>query len=156
MTVHKQNPVDENDSYYTEKIHNLQSTISDLQNENIILNEKIDELMSNKTFQGGKYNDNIREIYAALLSMNIDVKNVEKVIKIVLEKMANLQVNRLPKKTFAVVMLVEAKVLAQLQAPERPCYQVQITRYTPMGLREKVGHLEVFKYVQNKVNIVWG
>ena len=55
MTVHKQNPVDENDSYYTEKIHNLQSTISDLQNENIILNEKIDELMSDKTvktFQG--------------------------------------------------------------------------------------------------------
>lgn len=100
MTVHKQNPVDENDSYYTEKIHNLQSTISDLQNENIILNEKIDELMSDKTvktFQGGKYNDNIREIYAALLSMNGGVKNVEKVIKIVLEKMANLQVDRLPK-----------------------------------------------------------
>lgn len=32
--------------------------------------------------------------------------------------MANLQVNRLPKKTFAVVMLVEAKALAQLQAAE--------------------------------------
>ena len=55
VTIHKQNHVDENDSYYTEKIHNLQSTILDLQNENIILNEKIDELMSDKTvktFQG--------------------------------------------------------------------------------------------------------
>lgn len=130
MTVHKQNLVDENDSYYTEKIHNLQSTISDLQNENIILNEKIDELMSDKTFQGGKYNDNIREIYATLFSMNVGVKNVEKEIKIVLEKMANLQVNRLPKKTFAVVMLVEAKALGQLQAAEAMLSSPNNTLYT--------------------------
>lgn len=57
MIVHKQNPVDENGSYSTENIHNLQSTISDLQNENIILNEKIYVIMSDKTvktFQGGK------------------------------------------------------------------------------------------------------
>lgn len=46
------------------------------------------------------------------------VRNVEKVIKIVLNKLANVEVDRLPKKSFSEIMLVEAKALAQMQCAE--------------------------------------
>jgi hypothetical protein len=38
-----------------------------------------------KLFEGGKYKDNVREVYLALLSMNVGVKNVEKIVQTVLE-----------------------------------------------------------------------
>jgi hypothetical protein len=47
--------------------------------------------------------------------MNVGVKNV---VQTVLEKMASIKVDRLPKKTFSETMLIEAKILAQLQATE--------------------------------------
>jgi hypothetical protein len=50
--------------------------------------------------------------------MNVGVKNVEKIVQTVLEKMASIKVDRLPKKTFSETMLIEAKILAQLQATE--------------------------------------
>ncbi|CAC5420538.1 unnamed protein product [Mytilus coruscus] len=65
-----------------------------------------------------KYTDDVREVYATLLSMNICVKNIENVIKTVLEKLGGLKVERLPNKTFAEYMMVEAKALAQIQAAE--------------------------------------
>ncbi|CAC5426130.1 unnamed protein product [Mytilus coruscus] len=70
------------------------------------------------TFHEGKYTDDVREVYATLLSMNVGVKNIENVIKTVLEKLGGLKVERLPKKTFAEYMMVEAKALAQIQAAE--------------------------------------
>lgn len=48
-----------------------------LENENEELSEKVNELMNNKeiiTFQGGKYTDTIREVYASLLASNVGVK----------------------------------------------------------------------------------
>jgi hypothetical protein len=38
------------------------------------------------------------------------------IVQTVLEKMASIKVDRLPKKTFSETMLIEAKILAQLQA----------------------------------------
>ena len=92
-----------------------------LENENEELSEKVNELMNNKeiiTFQGGEYKDTVREVHASLLASNVGVKNVEKVVKIVLNKLANVEVDRLPKKTFSEIMLVEAKALAQMQCAE--------------------------------------
>ena len=89
-----------------------------LENENEIMKDQVEELMNSssqtiKLFEGGKYKDNVREVYLALLSMNVGVKNVEKIVQTVLEKMASIKVDRLPKKTFSETMLIEAKILAQ-------------------------------------------
>ncbi|CAC5395362.1 unnamed protein product [Mytilus coruscus] len=99
----------------------MENRMKYLENENEILKENIEDLMKSQivqTFHGGKYNDTIREVYASLLSMNVGVCNVEKIIRTVLEKMGGLKVERLPKKTFAETMLIEAKIIAQLQATE--------------------------------------
>jgi signal recognition particle GTPase len=74
-----------------------------LENENEIMKDQVEELMNSssqtiKLFEGGKYKDNVREVYLALLSMNVGVKNVEKIVQTVLEKMASIKVDRLPKK----------------------------------------------------------
>lgn len=60
-----------------------------LENDNEILKENIEDLMKSqivKTFHGGKYDDSIREVYASLLSMNVGVCNVEKIVRTVLKK----------------------------------------------------------------------
>ena len=47
--------------------------------------------------------------------MGLSIRNVEKVVKIVLEKLAGIECDRLPKSTFSKYMLIEARGLAQLQ-----------------------------------------
>ena len=47
--------------------------------------------------------------------MCLSTRNVEKVIKIVLEKLAGIECDRLPKATFSKYILIEAHGLAQLQ-----------------------------------------
>ncbi|CAC5424273.1 unnamed protein product [Mytilus coruscus] len=78
----------------------MENRMKYLENENEILKENIEDLMKLQivqTFHGGKYNDTIREVYASLLSMNVGVCNVEKIIRTVLEKWG-LKVERLQKK----------------------------------------------------------
>ncbi|CAG2192103.1 unnamed protein product [Mytilus edulis] len=75
--------------------------------------------MKNKeitTFENGKYNDTVREVYSVLLAANVGVKNVEHIVKTVLNKLGGVKIDRLPKKTFAEIMLVEAKALAPIQS----------------------------------------
>ena len=112
----------ENSSEITDS---LVENVSYLENQNIILQERIEELLSEserskmiETFQGGKYNDTVREVYALLLSMNVGVNNVDKIVRAVIEKLGGIKVDRLPKKTFSETMLIEAKALAQIQAAE--------------------------------------
>ncbi|VDI17302.1 Hypothetical predicted protein [Mytilus galloprovincialis] len=103
------------------EVSSLKEKVSYLENENFILKDELEELSHSKivtTFHEGKYTDDVREVYATLLSMNVGVKNIENVIKTVLEKLGGLKVERLPKKTFAEYMMVEAKALAQIQAAE--------------------------------------
>ena len=72
-----------------------------IENENQEMRELIDELMQNKeisTFENGKYSDTVREVYAALLSANVGVKNVEFIVRTVLDKLGGVKVGRLPKK----------------------------------------------------------
>lgn len=105
-----------------QEIEHLKQTVRIFENENQELTEKLNKaetfLQSVKTFQEGKYNDSVREVYSALLSMNVGVSNVEKIVRLVLEKMAHVKVDRLPKKTFAEMMLVEAKLLSQIQVAD--------------------------------------
>ncbi|CAC5406236.1 unnamed protein product [Mytilus coruscus] len=98
---------------------NLKQHVYFLENENEEMKEKLEELMKNKeitTFENGKYNDTVREVYAVLLAANVGVKNVEHIVKTVLNKLGGVKIDRLPEKTFAEIMLVEAKALAQIQS----------------------------------------
>lgn len=70
------------------------------------------------TFQGGIYTYTVREVYDSLLASNVGVKNVEKVVKIVLNKLVDVEVDRLPRKKNSEIMLVEVKALAQMQCAE--------------------------------------
>ena len=53
-------------------------------------------------------------VYEDLLSMGISTRNVERYVRLVLEKLAEAKVGRLPKVTFAKDMFLEARGLAQI------------------------------------------
>ncbi|CAC5367583.1 unnamed protein product [Mytilus coruscus] len=98
---------------------NLKQHVYFLENENEEMKEKLEELMKNKeitTFENGKYNDTVHEVCAVLLVANVGVKNVEHIVKTVLNKLGGVKIDRLSKKTFAEIMLVDAKALAQIQS----------------------------------------
>ena len=63
-------------------------------------------------FEGGRYKDDIRELYMELVTLNVGTKNVEGIIRSVLFKIAGLDVGRLPKASFAKYMFLEARCLA--------------------------------------------
>ena len=106
----------ENDSVQS-IIKDLNQQIQALENEKMMLNEKIDTFLSREIccFEKGKYNDVIRMVYEDILMMGVSTRNVEKVIRLVLEKVAGIKVDRLPSECFARYMLVEARGLAQYQ-----------------------------------------
>ena len=54
-------------------------------------------------------------VYEDILCMGLSTRNVKKVIKIVLEKLAGVECERLPKATFSKYMLIETRGLAELQ-----------------------------------------
>ena len=53
-------------------------------------------------------------VYVDLLSMGLSTRNVERCVRLVLEKLAKAKVGRLPKVTFAKDMFLEARDLAQI------------------------------------------
>ncbi|CAC5393310.1 unnamed protein product [Mytilus coruscus] len=108
-----------------ETIQSNKERIEYSENENMRLQDEINDFKMSfelnqivQTFHNGKYNDSVREVYAALLTLNVGVNNVEKVVRTVLEKLEGLKVERLPNRTFSEIMLVEAKAHAQMQAAE--------------------------------------
>lgn len=127
-------PSDQSKTCVESNCLNLREKIRYLENKNEelteVLKERTDMQTDIKTFCNGRYSDEIREVYASLLSLNVGVKNVESVIRIVLTKLAQLDVGRLPKKTFGEVMLVEAKALAQIQASEAMLNNENLTLHT--------------------------
>ena len=98
-------------------IQSLKDQISYLENEKCELEEKIEEFATQNIsfFEKNKYSDIIRMVYEDILCMGLSTRNVEKVIKLVLEKLEGTECNRLPKSTFSKYMLIEALGLAQLQ-----------------------------------------
>ena len=103
-------------SYSESYVSALKNQISALENEKFELEEKINEFMTQEisVFKNGMYNDSVRMVYEDLLCMGLSTRNVEKVIRIVLEKLAGISVEKLPKPTFTKYMLIEARGLAQL------------------------------------------
>ena len=66
-------------------------------------------------FENSKYTDTIRTVYEDILCKGLSTRNVEKVIKIVLQKFAGIECDRLQNATFSKHMLIEVRGLAQLQ-----------------------------------------
>ena len=54
-------------------------------------------------------------VYEDILCTGLSTRNVEKVIKLVLEKLAGIECDQLPESTFNKYMLIEARGIAQLQ-----------------------------------------
>ena len=77
------------------------------------LNNKLSKEIKN--IQNGKYINEVREIYEDSMCLGVGGRNVEKVVREVLEKIGGLSVDRLPKATFAKYMYLEARGLAQIQ-----------------------------------------
>ena len=122
-------------SYYKMKNTKLiNSSITDLENELASNSAKIEELsQENKelqdminfvndtdklvtTFHQGKYTDNVREVYMRLQSLNVGRRNIEKVIRTVLTKLAGVDIDRLPSEALTSRLFCEAKILADIQA----------------------------------------
>ena len=91
--------------------------IRDLENKNMELEERIEDFINNKVklFYKNTYKKEIREVYQDIMTLVGGANNVEKIVREVLEKIAGLEVDRLPKATFAKYMYWEARGLAQIQ-----------------------------------------
>ena len=84
-------------------IQGLKEQILFLENEKYELEEKIEVFSTQNLsfFENNKYTDTIRMVYEDKLCMGLSNRNAEKVIKIVLEKLASTECDRLPKATLA-------------------------------------------------------
>ena len=65
-----------------------------------------------ETFKGGKYSDEIRQVYYQMLCGNVSVGNCGDLLKKIL-KMANIDVDRVPGKSLAAEMLAEMEILSK-------------------------------------------
>ena len=105
-------------------IADLNEQITCLQNSKLELEDKIKEFeneMEVKTLkvkEGRCYNENIRIVYEDLLCLGLSSRNVEKVIRVVINRLTDYKIDNLPKSTFAKYMLLEARSLAQMHVAD--------------------------------------
>ena len=112
----------------------LSEKVDALEDESLELCETVEKLLTESeeiaTFERGKYLDNIRACCYELLSFNVGVKNIEKVIRSVLSNMTGKSISRLPSKTTLCDMMIESLTVAQAQLAEK--LRRIILLYTPM------------------------
>ena len=123
-------------------IQSLKDQILSLENKKCELEEKIEVFTTKKLFffKNNRYCDKIRMVYEDILCMGLSTWNVEKVIKIVLEKLAGIECDRLPKSTFSKYMLIEARGLAKLQIASQPADCEDDLVYSQMAQVKKAIH----------------
>ena len=84
--------------------------------------ERIEHFLHHEveSFQQGRYKDEIRQVYQDLMCIGVGTNNVESIIRNVLEKIGGISTEnlRLPQKTFAKYMFLEARGMAQIQLAE--------------------------------------
>ena len=101
----------------------LSEKVDALEDESLELCETVEKLLTESeeiaTFERGKYLDNIRACCYELLSFNVGVKNIEKVIRSVLSNMTGKSISRLPSKTTLCDMMIESLTVAQAQLAEK-------------------------------------
>ncbi|XP_070576213.1 putative protein tag-278 [Ptychodera flava] len=123
------------------QLQQARDRIYELENENQEMKEKIDELLQNepdiKTFENGKYNDNIRQIYYDLLAHNVSIESCSAIVKSVIKNLLNVEIDRLPSKSLISMMQVEALVVAQAQAASEILEQPPNNTLHSDGTRKK-------------------
>ncbi len=105
----------------SDAIKDLKERVTQLENEKQILQESMNELISEEDFnffEDERYNDEIMTVYYDLLSKNVSIENCRHVVRSVLEMFTKRKVGRLPKKSVAARMKVEAKCMSKIQACE--------------------------------------
>ena len=103
------------------KDHNAKNEkiITDLQNQvNDLEQSQEEDITKLELFNQGKYKDEVRQVYMDLLSMGVSVNHCQNVIKSVLKNLTNIEVDRLPQKSLASIIAIEAHVLSQAQAAD--------------------------------------
>ena len=94
----------------------LQDCIKRFENEKLELLDKVQDFEKKRLtlLEKGQYSNNVRAEYEDLLCIGcVSGNKIEKVIHVVLTKIARLEVDKLPKTTFIKYMAVEAIGLAQ-------------------------------------------
>ena len=105
---------DERHKRKTVKVLNAQLTEMEFQNEQ--LKDEIEKLLWKspiETFSGGRYSDNFREVYHYLTAQGISCQKVKPLIRMVLDKLVNEEIDRLPKKSLIATMPAEADLLSK-------------------------------------------
>ena len=70
------------------------------------------------TFQDGKYTNDMLECVMALLSLNVSIHKIDQVIKVVLNKLATKDIERLPSAGVKARLMQEALFLGQIQVAD--------------------------------------
>ena len=100
-----------------EQLEECYRKIKLLTSENRELQEMVqflDEDCDVVTFQEGKYTDNVREVYMKLLNMGVGRRNIQDVIRVILRKLAGVEIERLPSESLTTRIFVEAKILSEI------------------------------------------
>ena len=97
-------------------IRKLKDKIRYVENESVKVMDRIKEISEQTLnfYKNGKYNEYVRMVSEDLLSMGLITRNVERCVRLVLEKLAKAKVGMLPKVTFAKDIFLEARGLAQI------------------------------------------
>ena len=131
----KLNTVNHRATYWKQKAGEAQKHYStqnkQLQEEIKLLKEKVNSLdlelsetiessidTTIKTFEGGKYTNDVRACVYELLSLNVGVCNVAPVIRCVLSNLAHKSVDRLPSYGLTCQMILESLTVVQAQLGE--------------------------------------
>ena len=102
------------------KCSRLKAEIAQLEEENLDLHDKVEEILSASTdqlvtYEKGKYTDDVRACCYELLALNVGVKKIKSVITAVLSNIAHKEVDRLPGRSVLCDMMVESLTIAQAQ-----------------------------------------
>ena len=106
---------------YDARISELKQQISILKNEKCEVEEKLSSHMEGliKTKENGHYNDTaVKATCQDLVMMGVGINNIEKVVRTVLTNSTNMNIECLPKATFARLMYTESRRLSQIQVAE--------------------------------------
>ena len=105
---------------YDARISELKQQISILENKTCEVEEKLSSYMEDliKTKENGHYSNTVRATYQVLVMMGVGINNIEKVVRTVVTNFTNVNIECLPKATFARLMYTESRTLTQLQVAE--------------------------------------
>ena len=106
---------------YDARISEMKQQISILVNEKFEVEEKLSSYMEGliKSKENGHYNDIVRATYQDLVMIGVGINNIEKVVHTVLTTFTNMNIEFLPKATFARLMYTESgRFISQLQVSE--------------------------------------